>query len=194
MNDKCKKRGMMFKGWSEEQCRWRIKNHLMTSSYHLLNEQDAELQMCLVNLESWEEEHAEKAEEAVDWGATDEQWSRKRRRGGYAQGSLPSSSECAQVGAMSGAMVRQAFGNPQLHLNLRQRNVMSRVPRAIPADTQVVLNGVQAQIIMDSLSRARAATQACQNVAESSLSAFATENERLTDLQEVLHSWLQEQA
>ena len=73
------------------------------------------------------------------------------------------------------------------------RNRAERVLTGMEPDAQIVLNGVQAQIIMDSLSRARASTLCCQQVASSALQAFTQEHDRLVDLQEVMMSWIRQQ-
>ena len=52
----CKKGEHKFKYFSKENARWRIKNHLITPTYHNLADHDAECIMCGVEIESWEED------------------------------------------------------------------------------------------------------------------------------------------
>ena len=168
-----------------------MKNHLIASSYRSLSLEEAEAQMGVIEPEFWEEEK-QAAKQWEEWSQPDREWSAKRRRRESKQ-AVPSARACAAVPAPNAALVRQAFGAPTISLGLRgSASSNERVLVGIPVDAPVAVNGVQAQIIIDSLSRARAATLAMQQVAQSALTAFNAEAERLADLQEVLVSWLRE--
>ena len=187
----CKKGDQRFKDYTEENARWRIQNHLQTSTYHNLPRVDAETIMQGVEIETWEED-AKQAKRDHEWDASETEWTAKRMRPGHAMGSVPSQTDVASTRVATPAMVRQAFGNPTTLMRM-DRSRAERVLTGMEPDAQIVLNGHQAQIIMDSLSRARASTLCCQQVASSALQAFTQEHDRLVDLQEVMMSWIRQQ-
>ena len=117
LNGQCKKGEHKFKDFAEENARWRIKNHLITSSYHNLPEHDAECIMGSVEIESWEEE-VNKAKRDQEWDAPDHEWTAKRMRTGHAMGSVPSQTDVARTPAATPAIVRQAFGNPTMLMRM----------------------------------------------------------------------------
>ena len=113
----CKKGEHKFKDFSEENARWRIANHLITSSYHNLSKADAECVMAGVEIETWEEE-AKQAKRDWEWDAPDTEWTSKRMRTGHATGSVPSQTDVAKAPAPTPAIVRQAFGNPTMLMRM----------------------------------------------------------------------------
>ena len=69
LGDQCsKKKGILCKKSTEEECRHAIAHHLKTSPYHELGEDDAETMAFAEELETWTEKLWKYEEEAKDEG------------------------------------------------------------------------------------------------------------------------------
>lgn len=229
----CSKGGSFFKGASRDEALSRLKTHLVKSSYHLLEDVDADLQLAIAEVGAPKrllahvfrrtsvalgsprserlrgstngasdrgarlkvEEWTEDTDEWERWQkANDEQWCKNnRRRGARSAPYQPPE----QVAPLSQSAVAAAFpkgsgkGGP---LQLNMSGASSPVSANIAPEATVQLNSAQAQVILDSVTRARMCSAACLAVAERSAVAFRAEQAALADLQETLASWLSNNA
>eukprot|EP00969_Alexandrium_andersonii_P307853 13608072-Alexandrium_andersonii.AAC.1 len=82
-----KKNRMLKKKLSEEDARWAVTNHLMTSPSHMMSQEEAEATALVADIESWEEDEESwqrwgEAESASEGGKGDGKGDGKGKKGG----------------------------------------------------------------------------------------------------------------
>ena len=186
---------------TEEDAKSALRAHLQRSSLHNgLNKDNLELQVEMVDITEWQEDNRE----WNDWADThgtgsdqhnDQAWGKRKRN---EDAPVIRAIRPASKRAPNRNQLRDIFpgsGPPMLHL-CRGSGVTpclsggQFVPSGVPMGHSVTLSAMQAQTVMDSLSRGRLAMELVLRVINSAQAAFENEMQNVADMQDVLQSWL----
>ena len=168
----CSKGGrILAKKISEKAARLAVQQHLVASPYHAQDEVAASLEADAVEVETWEED-------AKNWSWADEdaaEWYSSRKRIRSPSRDPPST--------RSSSSAQRAIGAPAA-----QHGVVAKVRKA-PSD-ELVLTRAQAQAMVDSLKRAKSATQAASQLCKKASKVFDEEACCIDQCMQVLESYM----
>ena len=179
---------------TEEDAKSALRAHLQRSSLHNgLNKDNLELQVEMVDITEWQED----SREWNDWADThgtgsdqhnDQAWGKRKRNedAPAIRAVRPTSKRAPNRNQLR--EIFHASGPPMLHLSRGSGGQF--VPSGVPMGHSVTLSAMQAQTVMDSLSRGRLAMELVLRVINSAQAAFENEMQNVADMQDVLQSWL----
>lgn len=185
----CKRGGKWFQGETVEEARNKLVNHLHVSPYHSLSEDEAEVAAVALEPDSWEVDLAEWRqweEEKANWGSA------KRRKGApkVELAPIPPQSRVERSHQLKDAFSEGSGSSGAASSATAGMRMSTALASQMSPDSIVVLNGTQCQAVLDSLRRARTATQMCAQIAERAVNAFRQEEQCIAECEDVLASWL----